>query len=275
MLVCQVALVERVEKPSIRVIGPLFQLKHAQYTHVWFKVRRAVREQILSLCQHQLKISKVYNHLAFLDNYLFINHIHRYSRTPLVTTSVPKTLSATGVITASPSSSPQVCVSSAVASTSGQVLVGGSGSVFNVSPPTCAIPTTLPMPAISVQLQSTPTIAAATSGSSSVAQVNPFILKFKTNLIKVCQSCRNNYEGLNDTMGLVARAERPMISNVVTGVQFLGRESNSHYHCRLSCLQTADVSFQGKDLVIHDDVRFKLTHYQKLYLLTCLQIPLI
>ena len=130
-------------------------------------------------------------------------YTHRYSRAPLVTTSVPKTLSATGVITASPSSSPQVCVSSAVASTSGQVLVGGSGSVFNVSPPTCAIPTTLPMPAISVQLQSTPTIAAATSGSSSVAQVNPFILKFKTNLIKVCQSCRNNYEGLNDTMGLV------------------------------------------------------------------------
>lgn len=37
---------------------------------------------------------------------------------------------------------------------------------------------------------------------------NPFILKFKTRQIKVCQSCRKDYEGVNDTMGLVvAHAE--------------------------------------------------------------------
>lgn len=38
---------------------------------------------------------------------------------------------------------------------------------------------------------------------------NPFILKLKTRHIKVCQSCRKDYEGANDTMGLVVgRAER-------------------------------------------------------------------
>ena len=64
---------------------------------------------------------------------------------------------------------------------------------------------------------------------------NPFVLKFKTNLIKVCQSCRKNYDGSNDTMGLVvARAERRIVSNLATGTQFLGRESNSHYHAHMN-----------------------------------------
>ena len=193
-------------------------------------------------------------------------------------------------------SSSGVHVSSAVASTSGQVLVGGSGSIFNISPSiyanrasnpstssTCtptSLRTSLPMPAMSavhVQLQTTPTTVASHSRSNSCSQpvANPFMLKFKTNSIKVCQAYRKGYDGLNDTMGLVVdRAERRMISNVTTGVQFLGRESNSHYHCRLICLQTADSCFQGKDLVITDDVRLKLTRYQKLYLLTCLQVHL-
>ena len=124
-------------------------------------------------------------------------------------------------------------------------LLGEVEVCFNISPPSAA---NSPMPAISlvhVQLRTTPTVSASCIRSNSVPHTNPFMLKFKTNLIKICQSCRNGYEGLNDTMGLVvARAERQMISNVVTGVQFLGCESNSHYHCRLSCLQMAD-PFKG------------------------------
>lgn len=65
----------------------------------------------------------------------------------------------------------------------------------------------------------------------------PFVLKFKTNQIRLCQSCRNNYEGPNDTVGLVvARAERRLVSNMTTGVQFMGKESNSHYHLYIFCL---------------------------------------
>ena len=200
-----------------------------------------------------------------------INQSHLYGNYH-VTASTPSTLSATNK---TPVSSSGAHVSNPIASTSGQVLVGGSGSVFNISSPSAA---NSPMPAISsvhVQLRTTPTVSASCIRSNSVPHGNPFMLKFKINLIKICQSCRNGYEGLNDTMGLVvARAERRMISNVVTGVQFLGRESNSHYHCCLSCLQMADPSFQGMNLVIPDEIRSKLNQYQKLYLLTCLQVPL-
>ena len=39
--------------------------------------------------------------------------------------------------------------------------------------------------------------------------MNPFILKFKTKQIKICQACQKNYDGLNETLGLVvAHTER-------------------------------------------------------------------
>ena len=79
-----------------------------------------------------------------------------------------------------PVTSSGVHVSNPVASTRGQVLVGGS--VFNLSLPSPAIS---PMPAVRVQLQTTPTVC---SRSNSFPRTNPFILKFKTNLIKICQS---------------------------------------------------------------------------------------
>ena len=103
----------------------------------------------------------------------------------------------------------------------------------------------------------------------------PFILKFKNNSIKVCQSCRRNYEGPNDTMGLlVAHAERRLMSNLATGVQFLGRESNSHYHLHISCIKKADSTFNGVDLVIPDEVKSKLNDLQRMYLATCFQVSL-
>ena len=64
-------------------------------------------------------------------------------------------------------------------------------------------------------------------------------------------------------MGLVvARAERRLVSNLATGTQFLGRESNSHYHLHMACLKAADSTFTGdQDLVIPDDVKTKLNSY--------------
>ena len=38
---------------------------------------------------------------------------------------------------------------------------------------------------------------------------------------------------------LVARAERRLVSYLVTGTQFLGREYNSHYHLHMACLKLA------------------------------------
>ena len=88
---------------------------------------------------------------------------------------------------------------------------------------------------------------------ADVNSKKPFTLKFS---IKICQSCRRNYEGPNDTMGLVvARAERRLVSNLSTGTQFLGKESNSYYHLHIACLKAADCTFnRDSDLVIPDEV---------------------
>ena len=51
-------------------------------------------------------------------------------------------------------------------------------------------------------------------------------------------------------MGLVvARAKRRQVSNLSSVTQFLGRESNSHYHLRLSCLKTANPEFVGDEMI--------------------------
>ena len=97
----------------------------------------------------------------------------------------------------------------------------------------------------------------------------PFILKLKTEQIRICQSCRQDYEGENDTLGLVvAHAERRIISNPATELQFLGKEGNSHYHARMNCIRLADQSFKGQDLVIPEDLKLNLTIFQKFYIAT-------
>ena len=101
----------------------------------------------------------------------------------------------------------------------------------------------------------------------------PFILKLKTKQIRICQSCRQDYEGENDTLGLVvAHAERRIISNPATGLQFLGKEGNSHYHARMNCIRLADQSFKGQDLVIPEDLKLNLTIFQKFYIATIFKV---
>ena len=74
-------------------------------------------------------------------------------------------------------------------------------------------------------------------------------------------------------MGLVvAHAERWLVSNLATGAQFLGKESNSHYHLHIMCLKAADPFFKGTDLVIPDDVKGQLSNLQEVYLATCFQV---
>jgi len=102
----------------------------------------------------------------------------------------------------------------------------------------------------------------------------PFVLKLKAKNIRICQSCRKDYDGSNDTLGLVvSRAERRLVSNLATGVHFLGKESNSHYHAHKLCLVKADATFSGTKLVVPPDLRGKLNPYQRLYLATCLEVP--
>ena len=111
-------------------------------------------------------------------------------------------------------------------------------------------------------------VSYSSAQSADLNSKKPFILKFKTNSIKICQSCRRNYEGPNDTMGLVvARTERRLVSNLATGTQFIGRESNSHYHLHMACLKAADSTFTGdRD---PDEVKIKLNNFQKVYIMSC------
>jgi len=69
---------------------------------------------------------------------------------------------------------------------------------------------------------------------SASQPVNPFILKFETSQICVCQSFRQSFP--NNLQLVVAQAECCLVQNMSTGTNFLGRESNSHYHLQLSCL---------------------------------------
>lgn len=102
---------------------------------------------------------------------------------------------------------------------------------------------------------------------------SPFVLKFVTQQIIVCQSCRKDYRNNDDTLGLVAsRGERRLISNLATGTQFLGKESNSH-HLHMKCLIAADSSFSGQNLNIPEGLKSKLTPTQKIYLMTCIAVP--
>ena len=99
----------------------------------------------------------------------------------------------------------------------------------------------------------------------------PFTLKFLSKQTKLCQACRGQFH-TEDTMPavqlnlIVARLERRTISNPSTGVQFLSRESNSHYHLNLSCLCKASPAFSWDKLVIPPDI--KLSEDQKDYLQT-------
>jgi hypothetical protein len=114
---------------------------------------------------------------------------------------------------------------------------------------------------------------SATTNTGTHPPSKPFILKFKTNLIKICQSCRKGFDGNNDTLGLVvSRMERRLISNMSTGVNYFGRESNSHYHCIVSCLKFADPNFDPKNLQVPESVKKDLTICQKIYLSSCFNV---
>ena len=116
--------------------------------------------------------------------------------------------------------------------TQGQ-LVLGSGVNLNISPP----PVLQSLPVVS-------NIGNPTAGHTANKKSKPFTLKLRTKEIKICQSCCKDYEGENDTLGLVvAHLERRLISNPTTGTQFWGRESNSHYHANMMCLKKVSVFF--------------------------------
>lgn len=98
----------------------------------------------------------------------------------------------------------------------------------------------------------------------------PFTLKLRTSAVRMCQGCRQE---LKDDL-VVSRPERRLIQNTDTGVAFLGKESNSHYHVRLTCIQRVSPHFTGSQMLIPNDVREGLTRQQKVALSSELGITL-
>ena len=155
----------------------------------------------------------------------------------------------------------------ATATSQGQVFVGSS--IVNLTQGQISLPT---VSSISTTPRSSSSGFSSMRGQLDVTK-KPFVLKFKTPLIKICQSCRKDYDGQNDTLGLVlAREERRLVSNLATGKQFFGRESNSHYHLRMQCIKAVESSFEAKEMVIPEEVEQRLNNYQRLYLKMCFQL---
>ena len=48
----------------------------------------------------------------------------------------------------------------------------------------------------------------------------------------------------------MVKAECWLVLNLLTGMQFLGKESNSHYHAHINCPKKADATFHGHKLMI-------------------------
>ena len=106
---------------------------------------------------------------------------------------------------------------------------------------------------------------------NSIPNVNPFRLKKMNFRIKVCQGCRGPLQSSSGTVTdapidfCVARKERwtykdPQMGQLCTPT----RESDAHYHLRVSCIQAAEPSFVPCLLVISDGL--PLTECHKNYI---------
>ena len=94
---------------------------------------------------------------------------------------------------------------------------------------------------------------------NSIPNVNPFRLKQMNFWIKVCQGCRGPHQSSLGTVTeasidfCVASKERRTYKDPQTGqLCTLTRESDAHYHLRVSCIQAAEPSFVPSSLVIPD-----------------------
>ena len=67
--------------------------------------------------------------------------------------------------------------------------------------------------------------------------MNPLKLKFEQNKSKFAKHAERIIMVQMSPWTCVAQPETLMVSNLVTGMQFLGKESNSHYNVHTRCLR--------------------------------------
>jgi len=105
-------------------------------------------------------------------------------------------------------------------------------------------------------------------------QVHPFVLKFVTGNIRICQSCRSSLREVDGTVYsapydlCVSRLERrPFWHEASQSWCTPSRESNAHYCARMSCIRSCSPMFIPSMLSVPSDLVVKLNDTHKAYLL--------
>ena len=101
---------------------------------------------------------------------------------------------------------------------------------------------------------------------------NPFYLKFITGNIRICQGCRGSLRSIDGEIPpppynlTIARAERRSFRDVCGNLVTPNKETVSHYHCRVDCVQAVDPLFVPLTLIVPSDVYSQLHAIHRDYL---------
>ena len=131
-------------------------------------------------------------------------------------------------------------------------------STLHTTPPAVSAPTTTSQGQLALVTLITQLARTEVSNPSHnhTNPTKPFVLKLRTTAIRICQGCRQE---LSDSV-VVSRLERRLIQNTHTGAFFYGKECNSHYHTKLTCLQRVCPGIDPSNILIPDNVRAVITH---------------
>ena len=106
--------------------------------------------------------------------------------------------------------------------------------------------------------------------SSRPSEKSEFFLKWASRRITVCQGkCQRP---MRDEQGRIypppydlclARKERRSYRSPLDGMKKLGKESDSHYHFKRSCVENEDPPYQGERITIPPEVSVRMTQAHK------------
>ena len=108
-------------------------------------------------------------------------------------------------------------------------------------------------------------------------QVRPFVLKFITGNVRICQSCRYSFREVDGTVysapydpcvsRLVKKPFWHKASQISQSWCTPSRESNAHYCARISCIRSCSPTFIPSMLTVPPDLVVKLNDTHKAYLI--------
>ena len=146
---------------------------------------------------------------------------------------------------------------------------GATSSIINITSPTVSPTQLLPIYSSCSRL-----LQPSQSFSLGSTNSNPFILKFKTPEIRVCQACRKDYRMTMIPWAWWCHMQRDDWFQIYLLEASFWVEKVTHYHLPLKCLSTVCPAFNGRMLEIPHNVKANLSLTQKMYLNCCFGIQL-